>query len=104
MAKQEKKAEISMMDGNLTIPGEYVERLIDLLENGLEKGEERKDKELAIKENREIWLNGRKEFIKNECIRIEDRMKKLDVLSSDYSDHLRVYNKLVNIDKSYMWN
>lgn len=103
MAKQEKKANISMVNGDLTVPGEYVERLIDLLDGSMEREEIRKDARLTMEKNKEDWMNERREFIKGECKKVEDKLKTVDILSTEYGELLKVYNKLINIDRSYVW-
>jgi hypothetical protein len=103
MGKQEKKASISIEDGNLTVPGGFVERLIDLFEGSMEREEVRKDAKFTMEKNKEDWMNERREFVKGECEKVEDKLKTVDILSTEYSELLKVYNKLINIDKSYMW-
>ena len=81
---------MSKKDGNIIIGSDVVDRIINLCERTIDKIDE-SDK------RKEYDTTFVKDFIKEEIIKVQTEMGKVDILDEKYIELLQVYNKLCDI-------
>lgn len=89
-AKEDKNVE------NLVIPGNLLERVIGLVEKGVEEMVESNKEERETKESK---MKDEIDFIKTQLKKVQTQMDTTDITTEKYSKLVRVYDQLVDVIK-----
>lgn len=89
-AKEDKNVE------NLVIPGNLLERVIGLVEKGVEEMVESNKEERETKESK---MKDEIDFIKTQLKKVQTQMDATDITTEKYSKLVRVYDQLVDVIK-----